>query len=57
MTNAKRQLMIEMAYDLVHKVHHDLCVSHKIKEAEQTLEVQRQLMILSQKLNSTKEEK
>lgn len=50
MTNAKRQLMIEVAYDLVQKVHHDLCISRKTKEAEQTLEIQRQLSILSQLL-------
>jgi hypothetical protein len=55
MTNAKRQLMLEVAYDLVHKVHHDLCISHKKKEAEYTFDIQRRLILLSQML--TKEEK
>ena len=50
MTNAKRQLLLEVAYDLVQKVHHDLCISHKTKEAEQTLEIQRLLILLSNAL-------
>lgn len=50
MTNIKRQMMIEVASDLVHKVHHDLCRSRKIKESEQTFEIQRQLSLLSDML-------
>jgi len=50
MTNAKRLMMLEVASDLVQKVHHDLCLSRKIKEAEQTMEIQKQLIILSRAL-------
>ena len=39
MTNAKRQMLLEVAYDMVQKVHHDLCLDKKTELAEQTLDV------------------
>ena len=50
MTNAKRQMLLEVAYDMVQKVHHDLCLDKKTELAEQTLDVQRRIILLSQAL-------
>ena len=57
MTSAKRLMMIEVACDLVHQVHHDLCLSREIKEAEQTMEIQRQLILLSDALEKASRNK
>ena len=50
MTYAKRQMLLEVAYDMVQKVHHDLCYDKKTELAEQTLDVQKQIILLSQAL-------
>ena len=50
MTNAKRQMLLEVAYDMVQKVHHDLCLDKKTELAEQTLDVQKRIIMLSQAL-------
>lgn len=50
MTNAKRQMLLEVAYDMVQKVHHDLCLDKKTELAEQTLEIQKRIILLSQAL-------
>ena len=50
MTNAKRQMLLEVAYDMVQKVHHDLCYDKKTELAEQTLDVQKRIILLSQAL-------
>ena len=54
MTNSKRQTMIEVAYDLVSKVHSDICNNSSRKETdditEETMEILRRLIMLSKKL-------
>ena len=50
MTKAKRLAMLEVASDLVQKIHHDLCRSKTPELAEKTLEIQRQMYVLSQAL-------
>ena len=54
MTNAKRQMLLEVAYDMVQKVHHDLCLDKKTELAEQTLDVQKRIIMLSQALRKSK---
>lgn len=50
MTKAKQLAMLEVAYDLVQNVHHDLCRSKQLELAEEALEIQRRLIVLSQDL-------
>lgn len=50
MTKAKQQATLELAYDLVQKIHHDLCLDKKTELAEQTLEIQKRIIMLSQEL-------
>lgn len=55
MTKEKRLTTLEVASDLVHKIHHDLCRSNKPELAEHTLEIQRQMYVLSQALKKEKD--
>ncbi len=50
MTKAKQQATLELAYDLVQKIHHDLCLDKKTELAEQTLEIQKRIIMLSREL-------
>lgn len=53
MTKAKQQATLELAYDLVQKIHHDLCLDKKTELAEQTLDIQRRIILLAQELRKT----
>ena len=52
MTKAKRRLMLEVAYDLIAKVHSDICNSTTRADdtADYTLEILRRIMVLDKKL-------
>ena len=50
MTKEKHLAMLQVAYDQVQKIHHDFCICGNTKEAAQTLEIQRQILILSKML-------
>ena len=56
MTKAKQRLLLEVAYDLVAKVHSDICTSTKRDDdtADYTLEVLRQIMVLDKKISLRK---
>lgn len=54
MTKAKRLAMLQVAYDQVQKIHHDLCICGKTKEAAQTFEIQRKLILLALELQKDK---
>lgn len=53
MTKAKQQATLELAYDLVQKIHHDLCLDKKTELAEQTLDIQRRIILLAQELRKS----
>jgi hypothetical protein len=52
MTKAKRRLILEVAYDLIAKVHSDICNSTTRDDdtADYTLEILRQIIMLDKKL-------
>ena len=56
MTKAKRRAMLEVAYDLIEKVHTDVCNStdHSDDTAQYTLDVLRRIILLDQRLNGRK---
>lgn len=56
MTVAKQRLMLEVAYDLISKVHSEICRSdtRQINLAEDTMEILRRIIILDRKLGKRK---
>lgn len=57
MTKAKRRLILEVAYELISRVHSDICNSTTRDDdtADYTLEILRQIIVLDKKLSSKKE--
>ena len=56
MTKAKRRLILEVAYELISRVHSDICNSTTRDDdtADYTLEILRQIIVLDKKLSSKK---
>lgn len=46
----KREAMLEVAYDILSKIHSDLCRSHKTSQAEELFDILRRLILLSKKI-------
>lgn len=50
MTKDQRLAALQVAYDQVQKLHHDLCVGRKTKEAAKTFDIQRRIILLALEL-------
>lgn len=46
----KDEARLEVAYDILSKVHQNLCNSRKIKQAEELFEILRRIILLSEKI-------
>ena len=49
MTDARREALFEVAYDILSKIHSDLCHDRKFELAEELLDIMRRLILLSRK--------
>ena len=49
-TTSKNDARLEVAYDILSKVHSDLCNSRKLEQAEELIDIMRRLILLSKKI-------
>ena len=50
MTKDKRLVALQIAYDQIQKIHHELCVAGKTEVAENTFDIQRRIILLALEL-------
>ena len=56
MTKDKRLVALQIAYDQIQKIHHELCVAGKTEVAEKTFDIQRRIILLALELQKSGDE-